>query len=427
MNVDLVSKQLGEAGGARTSESVDMFDNVSLEKLSELGKSDEYAGVVERALVSNSDFEVDLYLHQYLALYELAKGNDVLLIYPCGSGKTRVMENAPQVVKFGFEVRTGKSIKENPLGIVCCPLSSIMEEKIGRKVDSGMLSMHGGCKLGANSSSVTLSREEDDFFSEELSHIYGHPESFSTEMGKRVLESNEHRIYVFVSDELGFNVWGQDIRILMSTIPAALRVFSDVRAPMLCMSATVGKSDQEKVLEDMGMKNRKFTILEKNPVMPHVFIAKLKCPSNQRGFMEAGGLRDVLSPLILTEFISDPLGSRKTIIFFKNEEDLIKVYDYLEQELGEKFSNLKTRPWIQYHGSMGSSTLGWVHQRIKSTEEDHQVKLYLSTYKLVMGVDIQDIDIAIFIRYINATFYLLILLSILFSEPQTQYPVWFKG
>ena len=82
MNVDLVSKQLGEAGGARTSESVDMFDNVSLEKLSELGKSDEYAGVVERALVSNSDFEVDLYLHQYLALYELAKGNDVLLIYP---------------------------------------------------------------------------------------------------------------------------------------------------------------------------------------------------------------------------------------------------------------------------------------------------------------------------------------------------------
>ena len=44
------------------------------------------------------------------------KGNDVLLIYPCGAGKSRVIENAPIAVKLGFELRSGTIIKKKSFG-----------------------------------------------------------------------------------------------------------------------------------------------------------------------------------------------------------------------------------------------------------------------------------------------------------------------
>ena len=75
-----------------------------------------------------------------------------------------------------------------------------------------------------------------------------------------MLEVNEDRICMFVTDEVAFNVWGQDFRPLMSSIPCSITVFSSLNAPMLCMSATVGKGEQEKVLADTGMKNRRHEI-----------------------------------------------------------------------------------------------------------------------------------------------------------------------
>ena len=135
-----------------------------------------------------------------------------------------------------------------------------------------MLSMFGGCKTGyGGDNKVPLSGDDSDFLSDRLSLIYGHPESFTTEKGKNILEMNEEKIFVFITDEVGSNIWSPDFRPLMSNIPGSIRVFTAVSAPMLVMSATVGKAEQQKVLEDTGMKNRKFEIIELNPVLPHVF------------------------------------------------------------------------------------------------------------------------------------------------------------
>ena len=250
-----------------------------------------------------------------------------------------------------------------------------------------------------NPSKVSLSKCEGDFLSDKLALIYGHPESFATEIGKKVLESNEDRISVFICDEVGFNIWGPGFRPLMSNIPASIRVFSTMSAPMLCMSATVGKSEQQKVLEDTGMKIRNFEIIEQNPVMPHVFVSKVRRPSNQKGFLEPGGLKDILWDLFLKEFISDARNSRRAIIFCYNEEDLINVYECIENMAGGMFENMKTRPWVQYHGSTGEKTIKWIHHRIKNGEGDLEIKLFICTYKLIMGVDIKKLDLAIFIRY----------------------------
>ena len=399
MNLETISYKLAQAGGEE-KESEIQIETLSMKELAKMARSDKYAEVVETALTLNSDLKPDLYLHQYKALYSLANGNDVLLISPCGSGKTRVLENAPLVAKLGFELRSGSiGCDTNPLGIVCCPLTAIIEDKLKDQPNSGMLSMFGSCKTGSgNRSKVSLSKCEGDFLSDKLALIYGHPESFATEIGKKVLESNEDRISVFICDEIGFNIWGPDFRPLMSNIPASIRVFSTMSAPMLCMSATVGKSEQQKVLEDSGMKIRNFEIIEQNPVMPHVFVSKVRRPSNQKGFLEPGGLKDILWDLFLKEFISDARNSRRAIIFCYNEEDLINVYECIENMAGDKFENMKTRPWVQYHGSTGEKTINWIHHRIKCGEGDLEIKLFICTYKLVMGVDIKKLDLAIFIR-----------------------------
>ena len=113
MNVEKVARMLSKAGEAAQEGKINL-NSVSMKELEEWSLSDDFSEVVNKSLILNSDSSVDLYLYQYKALYELAKGNDVLLIYPCGAGKSRVIENAPLVVKLGFELRSGTIIKKQP-------------------------------------------------------------------------------------------------------------------------------------------------------------------------------------------------------------------------------------------------------------------------------------------------------------------------
>ena len=257
MDLEEIKQCLSSAGSLSQIER--KLEIVTFETLRNKSECDDYSGIILKALLENSDDQTELYLHQFQALHAIAQGKDVLLVSPCGSGKTRVMKNAPMVAKLGFELRSndGKSLPENPLGIVCCPLTSIIEDKIRDCPKSGMLSMYGSCQTSSSAEkTVSLSKNEEDFLSAKLSFVYGHPESFATEIGKKILETNEGRIFLYATDELGFTIWGEEFRPLMSSIPGSILVFSSVDAPLLCMSATVSKRDQKKVLEDIGMVHR---------------------------------------------------------------------------------------------------------------------------------------------------------------------------
>ena len=399
MELAEIAEFLKHAGGANVGQ--EKLKIVSHEELENRAANDRYSAAVKKALEVNSD-EIPLYEHQYEALYALAEGKDVLMITPCGSGKTRVLENGPEVARLGFELRNNDlPFPINPLGIVCCPLSSIMEEKLSVQENSGIVSMYGACTISSEErmkQSLSKSEAEDVLMSDRLNLIYGHPESFTTEMGKNILESNESRICLFATDEVGFNIWGPDFRIFMSTVPGSIRAFAP-SAPMLCMSATVGKSEQAKILGELGMLNREHRVIASNPIKGHHLVTKLKRPSNQTGFNEEGGLGEMLVKLCLGEFVSDPVNCRKTVIFCKNEEDLVQIYEFIEGKIGSVFQNMKSRPWVQYHSSLGERTLKWIHKRLEKSEGE-EIRLILSTYKLVMGVDLQDVDLAIFVRLV---------------------------
>ena len=145
---------------------------------------------------------------------------------------------------------------------------------------------------------------------------------------------NEERICLYATYEVGFNIWGSDFRILMSSVPGSIRAFSP-SAPFICMSATIGKIEQKKIMEDLGMTNRLLKIIDYNPVPNHILISKLKRPSNQKPFYDEGGLKDVLCDLYLSVFISDPENSRKAVIFCKSEEDLVSVYEFNLERIGD--------------------------------------------------------------------------------------------
>ena len=51
-----------------------------------------------------------------------------------------------------------------------------------------------------------------------------------------------------------FLIWGPDFRLLMSSVPGSIRAFSP-SAPLICMSATVGKLEQKKIIDDLGITN----------------------------------------------------------------------------------------------------------------------------------------------------------------------------
>ena len=95
MNIASICTMLQDAGNVE--ESAAKFESISMETLKTMAENDEYAGVVKKALEVNSDSDIALYLHQFKALLAIAQGKDVLLTSPCGSGKTRVLENAPMV------------------------------------------------------------------------------------------------------------------------------------------------------------------------------------------------------------------------------------------------------------------------------------------------------------------------------------------
>ena len=216
---------------------------------------------------------------------------------------------------------------------------------------------------------------------------------------RKFLEVNEKRIFVYVTDEVGFNIWGNHFRPLMSSIPGSIRVFTASNAPMLCLSATVGKQEEKKIMEDLGMINRSSEVIASSPVLEHLFLGKLRRPSNQRGFYEQGGLKEILDTLYLDEFFNDPVNCRRTIFFCKSEDDIVQIYEYVEQKIGQNFPTMKKRPWVQYHSSTGEKTLKWIHLRMRGSEDP--INLIISTYKLLMGVDCQNLDLAIFLRYVS--------------------------
>jgi len=361
--------------------------------------SDPYDQIVLKSLQISVDDECPLYIHQYRALYALAEGKDVILVSPCGSGKSRVLVNGLYASALGMKHR-GHAISGEPLCIVNTPLNSIMEEKIAIDPAAGMLSMSGKANVGSqDDQTISFDKPEEYFFDGTVKRIYGHPRSFTSKLGQQILEANQDRIVLHACDELAQYLWGSDFRkIELQVVPGSNRIFAAENSPFLAMTATLRKPYE--VLETkrlLGMEDRDCEVIDCNPVKLNPFYCTLLRPSNKTSFYASNGLCSMLRALYLDKFVINPMSQPTCIVFGRQEVVLGETSSFLVSRMEDAYPNNRTRPFVQYHGATDELTLSHIHKRIKNPGAT-PIKLFLATDKLIMGVDIQDIELVIYIR-----------------------------
>ena len=115
------------------------------------------------------------------------------------------------------------------------------------------------------------------------------------------------------------------------------------------------------------------------------------------------GLIQLLNRLVLDEYVASIKSGenpKKTIIFFRREDDLPDVYDELCERLPGFAANPETIPWVLNHSGIGPVTAESIRQRRKS------ISLYLTTSVMLLGLDFDDIDVVVMVRPFNFCHYL---------------------
>lgn len=190
----------------------------------------------------------------------------------------------------------------------------------------------------------------------------------------------------------------------MMSLCGLIRIFAVKNAPTLIMTATATEEDLKEMKECLSLKDDQVVVLRASPVQDHVKFQTLRRPPNGNGFegefLSTGsfrpGLCHLLNTLYLGRFISDIKNGqkpKKAMIFFRTETQLMDTYEYLLDQL-PGFEN-KSSPFVMSHGAVGEATDKNIIER------KNDISLFLTTTKMLMGVDLADIQVVIFVRPMN--------------------------
>ena len=341
---------------------------------------------------------------QRVAVNALGHMMNVILVSPCGSGKMNVPLLATLVLR--------EKLK-NPQGvaIVTQPLSSIMNQKIQNDVcGAAVLSMAGELTTsGTYIEDASLSCDLDDLLSGSFPVIFGHPESFDSKLGQHILRELQKldRLILICLDEFhqgGSGHW-DSFRPSMLSGSAALRLYGIKNCPSLAMTATASKSEIKEVIAALGLRKPP-VLLSSSPIQSHLKYSIIKRPSNNFGLdgsiNQKGernpGLMDLLDRLILQQFLEDLEMGRKPkrcIIFSRGNGVLGAIYSRLMEMTQYRYKDCRTSPFVMNHSSLLPPTEKVLESR------SSEISLYLSSNKMLLGIDLPEIDIVIFLRPYN--------------------------
>ena len=192
----------------------------------------------------------------------------------------------------------------------------------------------------------------------------------------------------------------------MKSLCGLMRIFAVKKAPVLAMTATANDEDLDEMKESLGLKADQIVVLRASPVQEHVKFETVRRPPNGTGFegefLSSGsfrpGLCQLLNTVYLERFISDIRTNKepkKAMIFFRTETQLMDTFEYLLEQLPEFDGDNKSIPFVMSHGAVGEATDKNIIER------KDEIKLFLTTTKMLMGVDLTDIQIIIFVRPMN--------------------------
>ena len=249
---------------------------------------------------------------------------------------------------------------------------------------------------------VTLSRPEAEFLNGNLPCLFGHPESWMSEKGQSWIQDlhKNGRIVLNVADEMHSSLDWAKIRPQMKTLSGMIRIFSVKGAPTLAMTATATEADVAEMKVCLGLREN-VTVLRASPVQKHMKFVTLRRPANGCGFdgivngsgKFCPGLSQILNTIYLKEFIGAMMTGqevKKAIIFFRTEMQMLDTYEYLLSQLPQ-FKDNEYIPFVMNHSIVGEAT------EKSFVERRNEIKLFLTTSKMLLGVDLANIQIIIFV------------------------------
>ena len=176
-----------------------------------------------------------------------------------------------------------------------------------------ILSMTGQLS-GSNSDDASLSCLLSDLLDGKYIALFGHPESFDTQLGRRILKELQRRnMIVLISiDEFhqsGKSHW-EGFRPTMMKSSTALRLYGVKNCPTICMSATATESEVQMVISSLGLRVPP-VVLTATPIQSHIKYSVVRRPSNNYGIdgveMKNGvknpGLMDLLMRIYLRKYL----------------------------------------------------------------------------------------------------------------------------
>ena len=187
-------------------------------------------------------------------------------------------------------------------------------------------------------------------------------------------------------------------------LAAALRhqdFFGNLRAPTLACTATATDKDISDIINMCDMERDVTQVIRMSPVKDcHLYYNVMRPPSVNKfkGCEDKPGIINLLKIIYLDKFVSDILGGKKPkkcIIFVQNLKEMMAISNYLT---GKLKSTLNARnemfPFVTNHSNVGEITA----DNIRFKSKTGSISLYISTSVMLLGIDIQELDIAILLR-----------------------------
>ena len=378
-------------------------ENITVEKYADLidGETD----LILDEIVDKIQMRYRPAQFQRVAINTLGRLKNVVLISPTGSGKM----NVPLLATLVLRERLG-----NPKGvcIVTQPLSSIMNEKVKNEIcEAAVLSMSGelSTSISNGDEEASLSCHLQDLLDGSYPVLFGHPESFDSKLGQHILRELQRleRLILVCIDE--FHQGGQGhwdtFRPNMMKGSAGLRLYGVKNCPSLAMTATATTKEIKDVVTALGLREPP-TILASTPIQSHIKFSMIRRPSNNYGldgFTNKNGVRkpgtmDLLKRIYLQQYLRDLEEGRnpkKCIIFCRGNDVLGAIYCRLMELTNFKYKDCRDCPFVMNHSSLLPPTQKVLDKRAG------EISLYLSSNKMLLGIDLPDIDIVIFLRPYN--------------------------
>jgi len=342
---------------------------------------------------------------QKLSINTLLQKKDLILLSPTGSGKMNVILMGILGLRKIFANKKG-------VAVVTQPLTAIMNQKLKNSiVRTAVLTMRGKLKKD-ESDETELSCIEQEVLDGKFPVIIGHPESWGSARGQRLLlEMKKMEMILLIAiDEFHQGQIGHwaEFRPNMMKVISRLRIFRAQGAPCVAMSATATSEEVSATIENLALRTPP-VILKASPTQKNIKLVTIKRPPNNNGpdgYLDKNGLMhpgflSLLERIYLTEFVScvrDGKSVKKALIFCRTDTDVIAIFNYLQEAL-PWFKDVGEAPFVQVTSSVGPITESMIEKR-------NDISLYISTTKMLMGVDIPGIAIVIFLRPLNMVHYI---------------------